>query len=184
MEFQHTNLTVELKNDNLFDPKSADNVVTYKKIHGFEVHTCASAAHGISVRLQGVEIASAILFGYGGATTIHERSFIISNDIFLLSCGDSVYSLHLPYLDIRWHKKMDSATCLGIYQFKDDFIMHGELDITRFDKNGFVKWIFSGNDIFVSLNSNNNFTIEGENIIVKDFDDNVYVLNADGTLAQ
>ena len=167
----------------MFDPTSADNTFTYKKVYGYEAHTWASAAHAISVRLQDVEIASAIIFGYGGPTTIHERSFIITGDIFLLSCGDSVYSLHFPDLDINWHKKMDSATCLGIYQFKDDFIMHGELDITRFDKNGLVKWVFGGNDIFVSPNSKNDFTIKGENIIAKDFCDNVYVLNGDGMLA-
>ena len=180
MEFQHNDLIVELTNDTLFDPTSADNVVNYKKVYGYLPNTWASAAHAIKVRLQDIEIASAIVFGYGGATTVHERSFIITADIFLLNCGDSVYSLNLPDLGINWHKKMDLATCLEIYQFKDDFIMHGELDITRFDKNGLVKWVFSGNDIFVSPDSKNDFTIKGENIIAKDFCDNVYVLNGDG----
>ena len=42
-------------------------------------------------------------------------------------------------------------TNFTIYKFKDDFIIHGELEIFRITKLGDIKWSFSGKDIWVNI---------------------------------
>lgn len=184
MEFQYNDFIVELTNDSWFDPTSADNVVIYKKVHGHEAHTSSRAGHAIRVKLEDLEIDSAIVFADGGGSTVHEKCFVISGESLLICCGDTVFSLQFPQLDLNWYKQMDLATCFEIYEFKNDFIIHGEVDITRFTIDGSVKWSFSGRDIFVSPDGEGYFNIIDDSIIAKDFCDNVYVLNADGQVME
>jgi hypothetical protein len=75
---------------------------------------------------------------------------------------------------------LDFATCFSIYKYEKDFIVHGEIDISRITINGDIKWQYSGADIFVNLNGELSFDIVGEEIRLIDFQGNRYTLNGDG----
>ena len=53
-------------------------------------------------------------------------------------------------MNLKWNTQADEVTCFQIYVLQEDYIIHGELEISRIDKNGNIKWQYSGADIFVT----------------------------------
>jgi len=92
----------------------------------------------------------AFMLGANGATAIHETSFLIDNDTFLICCADSIFCLTLPELNLVWCTMADMATCLEIFKYQDTYIVHGELEISCIGKNGIVIWSFSGTYFYYS----------------------------------
>lgn len=73
-------------------------------------------------------------------------------------------------------------SCFGIYKFNEGYIIHGELDIIMIDKNGNIKWSFSGRDIFVLPSGEESFTINGDKGYVIDWDGYRYDFDTNGLL--
>jgi hypothetical protein len=184
MTIKHLNYTIEINNEPDYTFNSADNIIHYdieyadKEISADEVYP--TSKHGIRISKNGEELKSAIVCEVGGSTTIHDKSFIIEDDYILLCCCNKVYSLKLPDLTIHWKKELDWATCFAIYPFMNDFVVHGELEITRVDKNGNVKWIFGARDIFVTPDEKESIEFTADNIKLRDWQGYEYLLNENG----
>ena len=41
-------------------------------------------------------------------------------------------------------------TCFGIHFLDEDYVIHGELEITRLDKDGKIVWQYIGRDIWTT----------------------------------
>lgn len=180
MNIQYLSYTIALFNDDDYIPDSADNANRYQFVYFEDNGFRPPSKHGIRVSENGVEISSAILFGEHGATTIHGRSYLIKQNVLFICCGDSVYALDLPTLDLKWKKQLDMATCFGLYDFNDAIIVHGEVEISKITLDGEVNWQFSGRDIFVNLNGESILKIENSTIIAVDFEGYRYKLDGEG----
>ena len=184
MRTQYREFEVEITDDPVFTPHSADNLNRYDTVLFDETYSGPMSKHGIRILKDGLEHASAIICETGGATAIHDKSFVIQDDNLFLCCCNKVYSLQLPDLKYNWKHKFDTVTCFAIHPFNGDFIIHGELEIKRINPNGIVKWDFSAADIFVTHDGTEAFTIEENKITLTDWDGNKYVLDENGRLTK
>lgn len=184
MTINYKDYSIDIIDDQTYSINSVDNNSHYDKVY-FEGLTNQdkfnpTSKHGIRVKQADQELASAIICEVGGGTTIHPNSFIISGDALLICCCDKIFALKLPDLSINWHKRLDPATCFGIYSFDNDFVIHGELQITRIDKDGNEKWTFGARDIFVTPDGNNSFEIRADKILLTDWEGYKYTLDKNG----
>ncbi len=180
----HNKYHIELIDDSSYTPHSVDNIASYKFEYpeDIDIHNryLQSSKHGVRVSAGNDEISSAILFGTGGATGIHDDAYYVSDDYLLLCCSDKVYSLSIPELNLNWSKRFDPATCFAIYPYQEDFIIHGELTISRIDKNGNLKWDFGARDIFVTPSGDPALRLDGNNIELTDWEGYIYLLDETG----
>lgn len=184
MKTRFKEYSVEVFDDPTFSSRSADNLVSYDRVYIDHTEYQSTSKHGIRVTKEGQSISSAIICGTGGATGINDNSFLITDDDLLICCCDTVYSFTLPQLTLNWKRELDPATCFGIYPFKDDFIIHGELEIRRIDRAGNVKWDFSAKDIFVTQDGKEALKFTGDKIEVTDWDGDTYVLSENGQVTK
>jgi hypothetical protein len=175
--------TVDIVDDAGYSLASTDNLYTYDRVYSEDTEYPTSK-HGIRITKDGQTVASVIICESGGKTGIHDNSFVITGDVLYVCCSNAVYAFRLPELTLNWKKKLDAATCFAIYPFKDDFIIHGELEVKRIDKEGKIKWNFSAKDIFVTQDDGEAVKFIGDNIELTDWDGDRYLLNEDGRLSK
>lgn len=182
--YQYNDLKIEVFNDPSFEAGNVDNVNSY--LHHYlgddSEDFVPASKHGVKVYKQEQVITSCILTACSGATGIHKTASLLSNDQLLICCCDMVFCLTLPSLNLNWSVKCDTATCFQIYPLEDDYLIHGELEITRIDNAGHIKWQFSGRDIFVTVDGNNSFKLHDDHIQLIDFNGDNYRLDYDGNL--
>ncbi|WP_131561792.1 hypothetical protein [Pedobacter frigidisoli] len=142
----------------------------------------SASKQGIKLYQDDQIIDSCIVIGSGGATGVHQNSSLIDNDQLLLCCCDTVFCLTLPDLALKWKTQADQATCFQIFQHQYDYIIHGELQVTKLDKDGNKKWEFGGTDIFVSIDNEEEFKLETDGILLTDFAKTKYKIDFDGKL--
>jgi len=179
MKTGYKNYTIEITDDRNYTIGSVDNITSYNQVV-FDEGIIPTSQHGISVKNHEDEINSIIICEGGGASTIHERSFIIDDGKIFLCCGDHVYCLELPSLTVVWKRKLDPATCVGIYEYKNEFLVHGELEISRIDKQGNKRWDFSARDIFVTQDGKESIEIKEDRIKLRDWEGYEYVIDENG----
>ena len=163
--------SIGLMNDTLFTSDSSDNAMTYKRIYpsGTYQDFLYLARHGIFVLRDGEILNSACIYSSGGHTGIHPTCSIFEDNRLLICCGDSVFCLAVPELDLSWVTKADGATCFEIFTCEDGYIVHGELEISRIDNCGMIVWQFSGSDIFTTLTGKDDFILNGNIIEAEDW---------------
>ena len=155
--YQYKHLTVEVIDEPAYKFGSSDNTFSYTKHYfGDSATEFPTSKHGVKIAQDNKIINSCIVIGSGGATGVHQNSSLIDNDKLLLCCCDTIFCLTLPDLHLKWKTKADTATCFQIFQLRDDYIVHGELQVTRLDRDGNKKWTFGGADIFVAWMANQN----------------------------
>ena len=179
---KYQNLAIEITDESNSDSTKFGQKFKnqYPSDLGIELEFQPSSKHGIRITENGIEKCSAILMESGGATGIFEKSFLIKNDRIYICCSDQVYSLNITDLSVNWRNSYDWATCFGIYEFQNDFLIHGETLISRIDDKGNKIWSFGAKDVFVNPEGKEEFKIYGNRIELTDFEGNKYVLNADG----
>ncbi|WP_114940277.1 hypothetical protein [Mucilaginibacter endophyticus] len=181
MTIIYNDYIIDIINDDKYILGSADNLFNYEKVYSTSSDNLwYTHKHGLRIKKSGSEKGSAIICSGGGATTIHQNSAVIRNDTIFICCGNTIYSLNLPELDLNWYKETDAGTCFGIHQFNDDLLIHGEIDILRISDDGVVKWSFSARDIFVTIDGTKSFEISGTEIHLRDFEGYNYILNEKG----
>lgn len=113
---------------------------------------------------------------------------MISEDNLYICVSNQIFSLSLITFQLNWYKEVDFATAFGIYKLNEDFIIHGELYITRINKKGEIVWQHSGSDIFVSQNPKNfptdNFYIKDNMIFAESWDEGKYCIAYDGKMTE
>jgi len=176
--------TIDIVDDPCYSLGSADNSFIYDKVYSHDTEYRPTSKHGINITRGGQSITSAIICESGGATAIHDNSFIIAGDVLLVCCCNTVYSFKIPELNLNWRKEFDPATCFAIYPFKEDIIIHGELEIKRVDLDGNIKWDFSAKNIFVTQDGREAVKFNGDKIEVIDWDGDKYVLDENGQLTK
>ncbi len=181
--YQYKNLTVEVINEPTYKFGSSDNHFNYSKHYfGDGAIEYPTSKHGIKIYQDDKIIDSCIIIGSGGATGIHQNSSLLDNNQLLLCCCDTIFCLTLPDLDLKWKTQADQATCFQIFQQQDNYIIHGELQVTKLDKEGNKKWEFGGADIFVNTDNEEEFKIETDGILLTDFVNTKYKIDFDGKL--
>lgn len=185
LDLTYADFTIKIFKDETYVPGSHDNANTYAQeflVSNGEYY--APAKHGIRVFKKQEEISSCILVGEGSATGIHTNSAVLHNSRLAICCCDSIFCLGLPALNLIWRVQADWATCFQIFMIEDDYLVHGECDITRLTQAGEVKWKFSGADIFVSIEGERAFELLEDQIVLRDFTNAKYVIDFDGNLLE
>jgi hypothetical protein len=136
---------------------------------------------GIKIHAVDVVIKSAVIGATGGSTGIHQTSQIFEPDRIVICCSDSIFCLSIPDLSLLWETKADTATCFQIFKYEADYIVHGELEISRISKYGEIIWQQTGADIFITLNpSKKDFIITGDYILTTDWGNREYKFDLEG----
>ena len=129
------------------------------------------------------EIKSIVLTAEGSVSSLWEKSTLLDSDRLLVACGNEVFCILLPTLELLWHTQVDMATCFEIVPYQDDYITHGEVEISRLNKQGEILWQFSGKDIFVSPTERTpSFTLTLKGIELIDFNYESYLIDYQGKI--
>ena len=181
--YKYKDLTIEVLDEPTYKFGSMDNNFNYDKCFfsdgGEEYPT---SKHGIRIYQDDQMINSCILIGSGGATGIFQESSLIDKNQLLICCCDTVFCLNLPNLNLKWKTQSDPVTCFKIFKQQDDYIIHGELCVTKLDKDGNKQWKFGGADIFVSIDNEEEFKLESDGILLTDFAKTKYKIDFEGKL--
>lgn len=113
------------------------------------------------------------------SSDLDNRAILEERKLIILQKFD-LYAFDLEKQNIENHKDIVDDYNFGIYRIPDGYIIHGELTIKKLDLSFNQLWEFSGRDIFVNINGNKEFEIDGKHIKLCDFQDNCYVLDFDG----
>ena len=181
--FQFKNLTIEVFDDSTYSYGSTDNKFYYLKYYfGDGGQKYPVSRHGIKIFDNHNEINSCIIIGSAGATGIHKNSALIDNDKLILCCCDTLFCLTLPELNLQWQTKVDNATCFQVFKLENEYLVHGELEISRVDNDGKIKWQFGGADIFVTIEGQDEFEFNSDHIMMTDFCKTKYKIDFNGKL--
>lgn len=176
-------MTIEVLDEPTYKFGSTDNNFNYSKHYfGDGAKEYPTSKHGIKIYRNVQIIDSCIIIGSGGATGINQNSSLVDNDRLVICCCNTVFNLTLSDLELKWKTQADQATCFQIFKQQSDYLIHGELQVTKLDKDGNKKWEFCGADIFVSIDDKEEFKIESDGILLTDFVKTKYKIDFDGKL--
>jgi len=172
---------IEFSNEFNYKKGSSENEFEFENYYSDEEEYQFSTQIGIKLYEEENLISSAIICSSGGASGIHQTSQIINEDKIVICCSNQIFNLSIPNLNLRWNTKADEATCFEIFQINKDFIIHGELEISRLSKEGEIIWQRSGADIFTTLESKrDDFKLTDNYIFVTDWENRKYQFDFDG----
>jgi outer membrane protein assembly factor BamB len=171
---------IDIYADQTFTEGSADNVNQYDLVYFDKSEYHFPSVFGIKMFQDDTLMKSAVIGSNGGGTGIHNTSTIIENNRVLVCCSDSIFCLSIPDLTLLWRTQADQATCFEIYKYQDSYIIHGELEISRLDKDGKILWQQSGADIFTTLDGKDSFIITDNYILVTDWGNRKYKFDFNG----
>ena len=112
------------------------------------------------------------------------KSTLISYGGLIICCSNTIFKLTIPDLNLEWKTIADSATCFGIDYLDKDYVVHGEIEITRLDKDGKIVWQKGGRDIWTTPEGIDDFKVYDNYIIATDWDYNRYKIDFDGNLLE
>jgi len=171
---------IDIYRDETFAKGSADNLHKYDIEHFDESDFIFPAMFGIKVFKDTELLKSSIIGSIGGGTGIHKTSIIYEDSRILICCSDSIFCLSVPDLQLIWRTEADQASCFEIYKYQDSYIVHGELEISRLDKDGKILWQQSGADIFTTISGRQDFELTEDFIMAKDFENRIYKFDYNG----
>ncbi|WP_295669653.1 hypothetical protein [uncultured Mucilaginibacter sp.] len=171
--------TIDIFEDHAYSPNDSVHKYnqSYLETSGYQSHSII----GIKVYNLDTPLSSAVIGGSGGGTGIHETSFVSETDRLAICCTDTVFCLSIPDLSLLWKTKADTASCFEIFKYKTDYIIHGELEITRLAADGRILWQQSGADIFTRPGpEREDFIIAEDYILATDWDNRKYKFDFNG----
>lgn len=180
MKIQKGKYRIELIDESNYSVGSSDNLFNYEQQYTNEEGSKFTTQFGIRLFHENQLHKSAIISSTGGASIIHETSQIVKSNSITICCAESVFNLSIPDLKLNWLTKADWATCFQIFKYEKDYIIHGELSITRLRSNGEIMWQNSGADIFTTEKGEKNFELKNETITVKDWNNKIYKFDLNG----
>jgi len=128
-----------------------------------------------------------LIKGIQGSSYLHladekdnSQSVKIDDNNLILSLGFNFISLNLNQLTLNWNLKPDMAEVFEFYDFQNDYLLRGEVEIHRIDNKGQIKWSYGGRDIWVNMEGKPEVQIEENTIRLLDFDSNEYLIDFDG----
>lgn len=179
--FDFDGFEICLEDDNAFTIYSSDNYFKYDFVyHDEEAIYYQSSNHAIKAYKDEKIYKSAVICASAGAAGIHKNSAIIVEGDILICCANKVFSLSLPDLKLNWIKQFDFACCFQIFKNDSGIFVHGEVDVSRIDKNGNATWSVSFADITVTLDGKDSFIMRENFIEIEDWNNTKYKVNFDG----
>lgn len=163
---------------------SMDNIKTYKKTFISGDKSALTTQIGIEVFEDDDLKSSCIIGSEGGGTGITGNTTLISYGGLVICCSNTVFKLTIPELNLEWKTISDSATCYGIHYLDKDYVVHGELEITRLNKDGKIVWQKGGRDIWTTAEGIDDFAVHDEFILATDWDYNRYKFDFNGKLLE
>jgi hypothetical protein len=182
MEERIGNYIIVIDNDELYSDNSEDNQIRYEHIYKTKNDEKAVSKHSITIKTDTKDITNAILIGTSGATGIHKNSYYIQNNLINICVSNFIFCLSIPELNLIWKTEIDCATAFQIFKMHEDFIIHGEIEISRINQNGKIIWQHSGSDIFVLPNGKEGFKIQGDIIQAESWDGRKYIFKYNGAI--
>lgn len=157
-----------------------ENTLGYKKEYLFGNKNHIITKLDIKVIEDEIELNNAIIGSEGCGSSIHKTSQIIESDRILICCSNTIFCLDLPTLNLKWKTKVDEITAFEIFKINNGYIIHGELVVSRINRNGNILWQNGGAEIFVTPQGKNDFEIVDNFVIVKDWDNKTYKWDLNG----
>ncbi len=141
---------ISVRDEPTYSVNSTGNPRSYKYEYRRTEKYEHSSAYGVVVRAQNTIISSSILLGVGGVTGVNKNSVAYDGNSLYVASGDALFALSYPALKLLWFRKVDFATCFGVYWLKEHncLVTWGELNICRLTPEGKEVWSASGPDIF------------------------------------
>lgn len=107
------------------------------------------------------------------AVPMGDMVFLMLNDILCIFDPETC--------NIVKEKQIDPlGTMDAAYAYGDDFILHGEIEIYRIDRDLETKWKFFGEDIFERISGKPAFVMKEDRICLYDFNEKYYEIDYDG----
>lgn len=185
IQIEHQDFEITIVDDNFYVKSTLPDRPQYQFQYTegaiFTGRSYAMNKRGILVKdAQSKELlASTILCENGGRTTISHDLCSITGEHLVVLIGDKRYSLKLPNLAINWFEQGLLGAYFSIHHFKDDFLLFGEVGLSRMDANGRVIWKFKGGS-GVFTPGKDRLKIMGDTIELIDGNDVRYLINEDG----
>ena len=173
---------IDIYADQAFTEDSADNVNKYDFVYFDKSEYYFPTVFGVKTFQNDTLIKSAVIGSIGGGAGIHETSTIIENDRLLVCCSNTIFCLSIPDLTLLWRTQADQTACFQIFKLQSDYLVHGELQISRLNKDGKIIWQFSGADIFTTSDGKENFIITDNYILATDWENRKYKIDFNGQL--
>lgn len=172
---------VEISFDDTYTPGSADNKNVYDKVFNpFGIPGRQKYFKVLDISISdkmGGKLRAAVICEY---MTFSDNCIIRENDLVIMSENDLI-SFGLERAEICRVKSLDiGGETLGLYPYKDGFIIHGETEIAGVSGDFKLLWSFSGEDIFATLDGSSAFEMDGDGITARDFSGKVYRIGYDG----
>src|SRR5579871_1563272 len=143
---------IDVTDDATYSKASTDNDSPYDFVYqDEEAREYQSSNHAIKLFRGGELIKSAIVCAVPAYTAIHKHSAVLKDNNLYVACGDKVFSVALPDLELKWMVQVDQSMCLGIYKADDGLFAHGELSVTRLGVDGKIIWQTGLRDIIVTV---------------------------------
>jgi hypothetical protein len=163
---------------------SSDNIKKYDQIFISGYNTILTSQIGIEL-FEDEKLKSSCLIGSeGGGTGITENSILISYGGLVICCSNTIFKLTIPDLNLEWKTISDNSTCFGIHCLDSNYVVHGELEITKLDKEGRIIWQKSGRDIWTTAEGIDDFAVYENYILATDWDYYRYKFDFDGNLLE
>lgn len=163
---------------------SMDNIKTYNKIFVSGNKAVLTSQIGIEVFEDDILKSSCLIGSEGGGTGINGNTTLISYGGIVICCSNTVFKLTIPDLDLEWKTIADLMTCWGIHYLDKDYVVHGELEISRLDKDGKIVWQKGGRDIWTTAEGIDDFAVYDDYILATDWDYNRYKFDFNGKLLE
>jgi len=178
------NYQIKIFEENNYDLKSPDNWYRYSRVYLNTDQYKPSSQIGIQVYDDEKLLSDCIIGAEGGATGLNDYSTLISNGGIVVCCSDTVFKLSLMDLNLEWKTKADIATVFGVHILDEDYIVHGELEISRINKDGDIVWSRGGRDIWTTADGIEGFAIYDDYILATDWQYNRYKFDFDGNVLE
>jgi len=148
----------------------------YRSIISVEIFDAGVLINSSSLHLDGTTLLYSLEDNKEGGTMAG-----MDNNL-LISCGDSLFCYSIPNLNLNWTFQPDQFDLFEFYRIEDDILIRGESAIYRIDKAGNKIWSFTGEDIFINNNGENEVQINESYILLKDADSKEYKIDFQGKL--
>ncbi|ATL48255.1 hypothetical protein COR50_14390 [Chitinophaga caeni] len=163
---------------------SSDNIKNYDKIFTSGDSNVLTSQIGVELFEDEKLVTNCLIGSEGGVTGINDNSLLISYGGIVICCANTIFKLTIPDLKLEWKTITDTASCFGIYYLDKDYVVHGELEISRLDKNGKIIWQQGGRDIWTTAEGIDDFAVYDDHILATDWNYNRYKFDFDGKLLE
>lgn len=171
--------SIEIKIDTTYTVDSTDNRPYDITLNPFgKKHTDFSKTMCISVNLYYEEYTIALI---GNLYSYDTNCAILNNEILTVMQDNTIVQINIVNRTLVKALTFECMGCnSGIYELNDGYIIHGEIEIQKLDKEFNEVWSFWGKDIFENVSGKNSFEICDNSIKLYDFLGNYYEVDFDG----